>query len=209
MLFVGCIAEEDLFPPQPASRNEAALRHAARIADHGTIRDLIRRGVDVNSDDSQGRTALHLAATGSAARILIAAGARLDHRDKSGTSPLLEACANGKTEVVSELIEAGADISLKDPVGATALHWAADGNHEDIVRILLDAGADIFARDIEGKTPLHWSCTRERLETSRILLDSGADINAETNHGVRPLDYATRNQKLIDYLEARGAKHGE
>ncbi len=205
----GCIAEEDLFAPPPPARNEAALRQAARNGDHATIKDLIRHGVDINSTDSHGRTALHLAVTEPVARMLVSAGARLDCRDCNGVTALLEACTNGKTGVVRVLLEASADITLKDPVGATALHWAADGNHEKIVGMLLQAGADVHACDIEGKTPLHWSCTRERLETSKMLLENGADINAASNHGVRPLDYATRNRELIDYLQSLGAIHGE
>jgi ankyrin repeat protein len=208
-LFAGCIAEEDLFAPAPPERGEAALRQAARNGDHATVRELIRRGVNVNAVDSEKRTALHFAATGPVAAMLVSAEARLDCRDENGFTPLLEACTNGRTEVVRLLLEAGADHSIRDPVGATALHWAADGNHEAAVRMLVAAGADIHACDIEGKTPLHWSCTRERLETSRMLLEKGADINAATRHGVRPLDYATRNRELIDFLHARGAKRGE
>lgn len=208
-MLAGCTAQEDLFTPVPPARNEAALRQAARNGDHAAMRDLIRLAVDVNSVDSQGRTALHLATTRPAVKMLVSAGARLDCRDRNGVTPLLEACMNGKAEAVRALIEVGADVSLKDPVGATALHWAADGNREEIVRMLVEAGADVHACDIEGKTPLHWSCTRERLESSKALLEKGADINARTQQGVRPLDYATRNRELIEYLQARGAKRGE
>jgi ankyrin repeat protein len=80
------------------------------------IQAMASGGVDVNSCDAYGQTALMIAAH------------------------------EGKQEVVKALIEAGADLDASAKYRLTPLMLAVIGRHVDVARILVEAGADLEAR---------------------------------------------------------------
>ena len=105
----------------------------------------------------------------------LAAGAKVDARDKYGTTPLHRAAYWGRTEAVEALLDAGAEADARTAVGMTPLHRAARGGQTEAVRALLDAGAEVDARDKDGATPVHLAIGAGRTETAMALLDAGAD----------------------------------
>lgn len=79
-------------------------------------------------------------------RMLIEAGAPLDHVNNLGWTALIEAIVLGNgggryQETVKALVVAGANLNLADRSGATPLALAKGRNYPEIVRILEDAGA--------------------------------------------------------------------
>ena len=114
--------------------------------------------VSVNTINSDGDTALHLAAlyghTGCA-RLLLGAGARADIRDENEGVPLHDAAAGGYQDLVLILLDSAPHcISVRDIDGDTPLHNAARGGFADIINFLLERGADPGAQNNEGMTPL-------------------------------------------------------
>ena len=99
----------------------------------------------------------------------LAAGAKIDARDRQGKTPMHYAALLGKTEIVNALIAAGAKVDARDMYGATPLHLAATLpyilatplpeavllHRMDTVNALIAAGAKVDARDKQGKTPMH------------------------------------------------------
>jgi ankyrin repeat protein len=75
-------------------------------------------------------------------RLLLAAQADVDLRDKDKATPLYAAADGGADAAVRLLLEAGADSSLTDRYGRTPLHAAAIVGSAVVCRVLLDAGAD-------------------------------------------------------------------
>ena len=71
-------------------------------------------------------------------RLLLAKGARVNHQDDEGFSPLLYAAYTdrGDTAVVELLLKNGADKRLKDKNGRTARDAAKLMGHEAIVKLL-------------------------------------------------------------------------
>ena len=76
----------------------------------------------------------------------LAAGAKIDARDRHGSTPLHKAASRGKAATVNALLAAGAKIDARNKRGETPLHRAAGGFKMDMVNALLAAGAKIDAR---------------------------------------------------------------
>lgn len=118
----------------------------------------LNRGVDINTGDGTGATALHYASLDEGYHCrnkiddLLNFGADLEARDKAGQTPLHHAARRGKkSDGVKRLLEAGAEVNARDEKGATPLHMAAARGDADVIRILIGAGADIHAQTRDGK----------------------------------------------------------
>jgi ankyrin repeat protein len=103
---------------------------------------LLERGADIDALDENGRSAL--ASTVQLPgltwfQLLLNRGADLE---RFGAGTLLEAAANGRTDIARALIERGIAVDSPDARGATPLLLAAKGAHVETVRFLLAAGAE-------------------------------------------------------------------
>ena len=81
-----------------------------------------------------------------AVKILIAAGAPLDHVNNLGWTALIESIVLGDggkrhTQTLRALVEAGANVNLADANGSTPLALARARNYREMVTILQSAGA--------------------------------------------------------------------
>jgi hypothetical protein len=77
------------------------LMAAARAGDVEVLRDLVRRGAELEAQDEDGYTALMYAANAGeheAADELVVAGADVDARDNGGSTPLMFAAQGGHAE---------------------------------------------------------------------------------------------------------------
>lgn len=76
-------------------------------------------------------------------KLLIAAGADVNIRDKFEESPLSECCSDFAPECVKLLIEHGANVNSRDDEGSTPLVSAIIGREPEILRILIESGASV------------------------------------------------------------------
>ena len=129
---------------------------AGRDGDLDKIKSLLGQGIDVNARGGNCETALMCASIrghsdcvaflldGSGLPGKIPADPNLVY--DRGSTPLIEAAAHGKAEIVRLLIEAKADVNAKLQMGGeTALMLAAANGRWDNTLLLLQAGADIHA----------------------------------------------------------------
>ena len=151
------------------------------------------------------------------AKQLLDAGADINERDDSQSTPLMWAVHSGDVEIVRFLISQGADVRAKAYRNATALMVAMTGNHESSAVALIDAGADPNGRgnsamnyledaamsgmtgvvdalirngtdlDTYGSSALHWAVSGGHTATARRLIDAGVDVNATISRSSRPL----------------------
>ena len=112
-----------------AASSEAPVAEAAMHGDREAVRELLKKGDDVNAAQGDGMTALHWAArTGDAelVQMLLYAGANVKASTRLGAyTPLLMASEMGHTAVIKTLIGAGAETSLASARGTTPLMLAA------------------------------------------------------------------------------------
>jgi hypothetical protein len=89
---------------------------------------------------------------------LLANGADVNTRTRSGQSPLGAAAAAGQVDAAKLLIARGAYLENRRLITLeTPLIEAAQMNHTDIVELLLEHGADMKAQDVMGLTALDWT----------------------------------------------------
>jgi hypothetical protein len=84
-------------------------------------------------------------------RLLLDGGADVNLRSRDrDNSPLMDAAAEGLTDIVRELLARGADLAGLSRNGQSALVLAIGKGAQDVALILLEAGADPFVADKLG-----------------------------------------------------------
>lgn len=128
--------------------------------DNEQLISLISNGVDLNSEDADGWTALDWAIEDEnkeAVLALVNAGANVNHMDYFETSPLMRAAGIGNSYFIDILISKGANIDQQDSEGDTPLIIAVLNQQTDAVKLLLDKGANPQIKNNENFTSLMYA----------------------------------------------------
>jgi ankyrin repeat protein len=122
------------------------IHDAAAAGDLAKVKALLKDNPElVSSRDSNGNTALHLAAEKGrqgVAELLLIYTAEVNARNQFGWTPLHLAARNGHKDVAKLLLANKADLNAKDntSAGYAPLHYAAEHGHKDIVELLRQNG---------------------------------------------------------------------
>jgi uncharacterized protein len=185
------------------------LLQAIENDDEEKVRELLAlRGIDPNTQDADGNTALMLAITKPGiAALLIRAGADVNTANNKGHTALIWAIAQDNDAIVKELIAAGANLNAAVNTGLTALMIAAWQGNNAIVKELIAAGANLNAVDNEGHTALMMAAWRGNNAIVKELIAAGANVNAVGNTGHTALMFAIEkgNNAIVKELIAAGA----
>jgi ankyrin repeat protein len=208
------------------------LHQASYDDDIASVRELIRKGSDVNEANDLGVTALWLASQNGSlpiVRALLEAGANPNTALLSGETPVMVAARSGKAYVVELLLAKGANPNACGTRRQTALMWAAAQKHTDVVKLLLAHGADIHARSETwsqmmavpphghaeynrmiphgGYTALMFAARAGDLESAKLLVAAGANVNDEDAWGVSATVLAAHSgyREFVEFLLGQGA----
>ena len=84
-------------------------------------------------------------------------GVNPDSKDKYGDTALVWASYKGYLDIVKELLRYNADVNIQDIDNETALGMASYKGYLDIVKELLKYNADTSIKDNEGKTAFDYA----------------------------------------------------
>jgi ankyrin repeat protein len=143
------------------------------------IQLLVQHGADINAQDSQGDTPLHIV---------------------SNDLP-----SKGHMRMLHHLLTYTPNIHIRNNAGCTVLHTV---HSPQMARVFLDNGADIHAQDYEGRTPLHYvvlrvdqrkrlwpnahECFTDKVNTGllKLFLEYGAKVTVPDHTNQTVFDYA-------------------
>ena len=177
------------------------------------VRSLLDRGVDVDSTDWLGNTALikvvqrHDGYYGDGAvvlvRLLLESGANVDsvytpHLIRTGvagegnlgytrgdpeTTALVYALQSS-SRIAKMLIEAGADVNVGYYHNGEYIGAISYAQSDDeVLRMMLERGADANTKDRVGHTLLMTASFQGRVGAVKLLIDHGADVGAKRKDG--------------------------
>ncbi|XP_054584413.1 ankyrin repeat domain-containing protein 17 isoform X5 [Eptesicus fuscus] len=184
------------------------LMLAAMNGHTAAVKLLLDMGSDINAQIETNRnTALTLACFQGRTEVvslLLDRKANVEHRAKTGLTPLMEAASGGYAEVGRVLLDKGADVNAP-PVPSsrdTALTIAADKGHYKFCELLIGRGAHIDVRNKKGNTPLWLAANGGHLDVVQLLVQASADVDAADNRKITPLMAAFRkgHVKVVRYL---------
>ncbi|KAK4881046.1 hypothetical protein RN001_004365 [Aquatica leii] len=184
------------------------LMLAAMNGHTAAVKLLLDKGSDINAQIETNRnTALTLACfqgRHEVVSLLLDRKANVEHRAKTGLTPLMEAASGGYVEVGRVLLDKGADVNAT-PVPSsrdTALTIAADKGHCRFVELLLCRGAAVEVKNKKGNSPLWLAANGGHLSVVELLYNLSADIDSQDNRKVSCLMAAFRkgHVKVVKWM---------
>lgn len=167
-----------------ATPNGSLLKYAkdGNIVD---VREAIINGADINTQDTDGNTALHLAIKGKHISLLIELLKKerinIEIRNNKGLTPLFCAVQDDLPEIVKALLSANANMNLRSisQSNCTPLIYASAHCSEEVVEILLKHSllnaTDIINATGDSGTALHLAAYYGREKVIKLLLTYGVD----------------------------------
>ncbi|NXJ04833.1 RAI14 protein, partial [Odontophorus gujanensis] len=193
------------------NKNDDRLLQAVENGDPEKVASLLgKKGASATKQDSEGKTAFHLAATKGHAeclRIMVTHGADVTAQDGAGHSALHLAVKNSHIDCIKRLLQYKCSVYSTDNCGKTALHYAATCGCLQAVQLLCEHKCPINIKDLDGNIPLLLAVQNGHTEVCKYLLDHGADINTRDKNGRTALMMACEagNLNMVEVLLRKGA----
>ncbi|XP_058473461.1 ankycorbin isoform X2 [Solea solea] len=193
------------------NKNDERLLAAVEHGEAEKLASLLaKKGASAVKLDSEGKSALHVAAARGQTdclSVILTHGADLSVTDAAGFNPLHLAAKNNHAECCKKLIQNKCPVDAVDSSGKTALHHAAASGNIHTVQLLCELKGPINLKDADGLSPLLLSAKHSHAEVCSALLDCGADIDACDNSERTALMLASELSavSVVEVLLQRGA----
>ena len=158
---------------------EFNFRDFVEVVSNGKImavEQFVKAGFPTNSCDKNGVFLLNIAVRNGHLKttsILINNGADINSiSGDRGNTPVMDAAAEGYTEILNKLIDSGAELDFESKSGQTALVLAVGRQAEDAALALIESGADADIEDDLGMSARKYA-ELFKLERVLSLMDKG------------------------------------
>nr|XP_025864693.1 unconventional myosin-XVI [Vulpes vulpes] len=186
------LLKEGADPHTPVSSGGSLLHLCARYDNAFVAEILIDRGVNVNHQDEDFWTPMHIACAcdnPDIVLLLVLAGANVLLQDVNGNIPLDYALEGTESSsiLLTYLDENGVDLtSLRQMKLQRPMSMLTDVKH------FLSGGGNVDEKNDEGVTLLHMACASGYKEVVSLLLEHGGDLNIADNQYWTPLHLAAK-----------------
>lgn len=193
------------------NKNDDRLLQAVENGDAEKVASLLgKKGASATKQDSEGKTAFHLAATKGhveCLRVMVTHGVDVTAQDTAGHSALHLAAKNSHHEYIKKLLQSKCPAESIDSSGKTALHYAAAQGCLPAVQVLCEHKSPVNLKDLDGNTPLLLAVQSGHGEACRFLLEHGADVNSRDRNGRTALMVACEagSSNVVEALIKKGA----
>ncbi|KAN0124613.1 Ankyrin repeat-containing domain protein [Lactarius tabidus] len=133
---------------------------------------------------------VHFNDGGCVAQLLLEHGADINTQDEDNATPLHLASYCDNLEIVRVLLDCGANVNAKNAFGLTPLHMMSHGSAQFndkkgfcVAQLLLEHGAEINAEDNNLETPFDLACLhgKPNVAVASLLIDYGDNASARIN----------------------------
>ena len=168
---------------------------AACIGNHQEIISLlVDSGFDVNHQDNEGKTSLHITFQHNepdlAETLITQFHADTEIRDINYWTPLHTAIDKGFYSYSRLLLEKFLQQDVGKEVAWIQLHAACVQENTQNIQILLDKETDVNHASSAGHTPLHIAVSKSNTDIVTLLVDQKADVNSINSCHQTPLHIA-------------------
>ncbi|MEG0277871.1 MAG: ankyrin repeat domain-containing protein [Morganella sp. (in: enterobacteria)] len=198
------------------SEAEQTFLTAADQGNLDILKDCLEKGVDINTVNRQGRTAIINSSLNKhyeCVSFLISAGADINKQDKTCFNPFLLSCLNNDLTLLRIILPANPDLDLMTRFGGVGITPASEKGYVDIVRELLEkTDINVNHTNFVGWTPLLEAIVlndggEKQQQIVGLLLEHGANPHMTDKYGKKPLELAREKgySKITELLIAAGA----
>lgn len=150
------------------------LIKAATTKDFDKLKQLVEQGIDINAQDSQGRTALMMSLVPN-------------FRNNNVFNILNTSMENNDEKITQFLIENGADVNIQNSRGDTALIFAIELSNKNAAKLLIEKGANVNVTNNKKENALFYTPNDENqatvLEMMKLLIEAKINVNQQDEHG--------------------------
>ncbi|MEY1195424.1 ankyrin repeat domain-containing protein [Providencia rettgeri] len=180
------------------------------------LKSCLEKGVDINTTNRQGRTAIVNASLNKhyeCVSFLINAGADINKQDQTCFNPFLLSCLNNDLTLLRIVLPAKPNLDLLTRFGGVGITPASEKGHVEIVRELLEkTDINVNHTNFVGWTPLLEAIVlndggEKQQQIVKLLLDHGANPHMTDKYGKKPLELAREKgyNEIAELLIASGA----
>ncbi|MEX9889785.1 ankyrin repeat domain-containing protein [Providencia rettgeri] len=180
------------------------------------LKSCLEKGVDINTTNRQGRTAIVNASLNKhyeCVSFLINAGADINKQDQTCFNPFLLSCLNNDLTLLRIVLLAKPNLDLLTRFGGVGITPASEKGHVEIVRELLEkTDINVNHTNFVGWTPLLEAIVlndggEKQQQIVKLLLDHGANPHMTDKYGKKPLELAREKgyNEIAELLIAAGA----
>ncbi|XP_060705732.1 NF-kappa-B inhibitor epsilon-like [Hemiscyllium ocellatum] len=184
---------------------QSALHLAVYTEQLNIVQELLQKGVNLNQQDWDGNTPLHLACQHQlidCVRLLTSnttgQKVNMELQNWQGQTCLHLATLTRNQTILAMLLQAGSNVNSQDGTsGKTSLHLSVECGDRALVRFLLKMGAAVNAVMYNGCSALHLAVGRWDTQTADILCQAGADPLLPNVEGDTAQDLASDNIDIL------------
>eukprot|EP00039_Didymoeca_costata_P011835 m.167534 g.167534 ORF g.167534 m.167534 type:complete len:513 (-) comp15306_c0_seq1:114-1652(-) len=161
---------------------DSKLPLLAKDENYNEVLTMVLSGIDPDSRDTWGKTALYyaaLAGNNGLVMFLINQGAQVDARSAQGSTPLMAAISKNKMETAEILISLGADTLAKNYEGKTPVDFFSGDDQSAMKRILSGDAYDEYDEEGLEYEEEEEDQSKKKPESSHLeLKDNSEDVQA-------------------------------